>query len=165
MKKIYKRIIALMMSIAMTSSFSTVALAAETEGNTTAKISEISAYTADGEPITLSADYGTLVNRSGQTDEYTIYVTFSVPEGGAYLYFLVQSNAMGTVSMYKNNTRVWNRYLSMTGDKTRTMQIVFDYDPDASFWAGGDYQIQVKFNAKDLPYAFAVFASPYILDV
>lgn len=161
MKFYQQRLLSLFMALVMLFSFSVPAFAAAEPESICAPVNEYVAV----QPASLSSDYGQLLNYSGTSDEHTIYRTFEVPSGGAYLYFTLNTNSPADVSMKKDNNTVWSRYCPMSFGQSKTYQIVFDYSPQDSYWAGGLYTLVLDIRARNVAYAFSVFASPYKLDI
>lgn len=161
MKKMYKRIISLTMALIMTLSFSMVAFASETNENVNVLTKEIS--TDSISPASIPPGYGDLTGIiSGTSNSTTLRVPFTVPQGGAYIYFIVGTRTRMYLTTKTSSGITYSGDVVNASDSNQ--RILLHSRNVNRYWQAGDYVLEVSFQETGKLYAFNVFASEYILD-
>lgn len=165
MTKLFKRFISFSMAMVISLSFSLTAFAAEN----TAFATEINKDTVTENSVTpdnivVLADDG-FGNISGQKSGYSVRAplkfSFTVPAGGAYLYFIYSCDTSITLSIFKNNSRVLYTNYAAHPDSGGHTILLTGVDASSGFWGQGTYTVEIVFGAINQSYALCIYASPY----
>lgn len=167
MKNICKRILAVGMSLIMAMSYTTLASAKESEEESDIVIYESNDENTGTVEMSLDNSVEQLTSIYSGVKENSLeqVVPVVLKDHGAYLYFSYGSNRPLIVSMYKDDVKVYSKYLMSTNNVVRNTQIILDgHSPSDSYWAPGHYILRVNFPTIPTQYAYCVIGSPVILD-
>lgn len=161
MKKIFKRIVSLSMVLIMALSFSMVAFASETNENVNVLTKEVSTDSIN--QFRIPPGYGDLTGIiSGTSNSTTLRVPFTVPQGGAYIYFIVGTRTRMYLTTKTSSGLTYSGDVVNASDSNQ--KILLHSRNVNRYWEAGDYVLEVSFQETGKVYAFNVFASQYILD-
>lgn len=157
--KIYKRLLALIMTLSMAFSLSTVTFAAEPEENNVIEIEELSTAQSNIETMSTNALLTPLSATFKGNKRTTITVPITVEGNGSYLYFAILTKGPVKGTLYSNGVAVSTTYISANIKDVQWCQIKLDRSPQLSCWAPGEYKliVEVMFNYE---YTFAIYGSP-----
>lgn len=153
MTNLFKRIISFSMVVVVSLSFCLAVSAAETVEDTLV----VNSMANEGFPPYTDPDgYGSLTgDMSGVSSSYSPTYSFIVPEGGAYLYFAFNTNAMPKVTVRKNGVEEWSMTCLVTLGETKSVLMRGNNSPNG-YWAAGTYTIKLAFNPQRYGQAYAL---------
>lgn len=162
MTKLFKRIICFSMAVVISLSLSSTAFAAETVAEDTATVTcvtptDISVYVDNN-------SYGNLSGYiSGTSTHFAVTFSFTVPDGGAYLYYDVVSNAKPHVYVKRNGAILWNYEVGFqTNGEVYDVLMTCDSYPNG-YWPAGTYDVTVRFGRLFESYAMAILGYPVLV--
>lgn len=132
--------------------------AKENDNSLTEKISTESAITTS-----IPEGYGDITGiRSGTSSSTGLSIPFTIPQGGAYLYYKGASYTSLSILIRKSNgITIIGEPVGASTDVT-TIPLHYRYVSEY-YWPAGDYVLNVDFNESGKTYAFCLFASEYKL--
>ncbi len=160
MTKLFKRIISFSIAIAISLSFSSTAFATEVSEDTVI----VPSVTHDNVAVVSDNGYGNISGtKSGYSLRAPLRFSFTVPAGGAYLYFMYACDTGITLSLFKNNSRVlYTSYGAQPGSDSHRI-LLTGVDASNGFWGEGTYSVEIVFGSINEAYALCFFVSPYPL--
>lgn len=162
MKKLYKRIISLSIAMILTLSFSTVAFA--NENNEKVNISTKEIFTDLISPNSIPDGYANITGiKSGTSTSAGLSIPFTVPQGGAYLYFKVASETSLNILIRKSNGITIIGEPIAASSETKSVPLHYRY-VNEYYWPAGEYVLNVDFGQTGKAYAFCIVATEYPLN-
>lgn len=159
MTKLFKRIISFCMAVVISLSLSSTAFAAGTVADDTVSVASVTPTN-----ISVYADYGNLSGFiSGTSTHFAVTFSFTVPDGGAYLYYQVVSNALPHVYVSRNGVTLWNYEVGFqtNGEAYDVLMTCASY-PNG-YWPAGTYDVRITFGRLFETYAMAISGFPILV--
>lgn len=164
MTRLFKRFISLSMAIVIILSLSSTVFATE-ETDFVVANNEITAVSTSVTPYSVSASdgYGNISGaHSGVSHRAPLSFSFTVRDGGAYLYYGFGGNAIPHIYVYKDGVCVFDLNVGVqTNGQINSVLMSCSRFPNG-YWAGGTYTVNVVFGKLNEAYSMDIWASPVL---
>ena len=131
---------------------------AETNENITITSSVASENTS----LVFEEGYGNISgNHSGVSHRTPAQFSFTVRDGGAYLYLFFGGNSLPHFYVYRNGVRVWDMNIDVLTNGQVNSYLMTGTNFPNGYWPSGTYTVQIVFGKLNEAYATSIGAYKY----